>query len=140
MVLKACILCSSWNTNCSNRYNSLFSHIILIVPGGPPAMLMAFPTVTTLILSWDPPAEPNGVIITYTLYVDYFNGTTTNLPTLFAIFLLSPLRPYQTISVQVSASTSVGEGLRTLSMEFTTAEASELHNACNLMLHVCSIR
>ena len=88
-------------------------------------MLMASPTATTLTLSWDPPAEPNGVIITYTLYVDYLNETTTNIITPSAPFLLSPLRPYQTISVQVSASTSVGEGPRTLSMEFTTAEASE---------------
>ncbi|XP_064396234.1 mucin-2-like [Halichondria panicea] len=92
-------------------------------PGGPPAMLMASPTATTLTLSWDPPAEPNGVIITYTLYVDYRNETTTNFLTPSAPFLLSPLRPYQTVSVQVSASTLVGEGPRTLSMEFTTAEA-----------------
>ncbi len=93
-------------------------------------MLMASPTATTLTLSWDTPAEPNGVIITYTLYVDYRNGTITNFPTPSAPFLLSPLRPYQTVSAQVSASTSVGEGPRTFSIEFTTAEASELHNAC----------
>ncbi|XP_064407145.1 uncharacterized protein LOC135351979 isoform X2 [Halichondria panicea] len=80
-------------------------------------------TATTLTLSWDPPAEPNGVIITYTLYVDYLNGTITNIPTPSASFLLSPLSPYQTISVQVSASTSVGEGPRTNSTRFTTAEA-----------------
>ncbi len=88
-------------------------------------MLMASPMATTLTLSWGPPAEPNGVIITYTLYVDYRNGTTTNFLTPSAPFLLSPLRPYQTVSVQVSASTSVGEGPNTLSMEFTTVEARE---------------
>ncbi len=93
-------------------------------------MLMASPTETTLILSWDPPAEPNGVIITYTLYVDYLNGITTNFPTPFEQFIISPLRPYQTISVQVSANTSVGEGPRTLSREFTTAEASEFIQLC----------
>ncbi|XP_064396224.1 uncharacterized protein LOC135343165 isoform X3 [Halichondria panicea] len=80
-------------------------------------------TATTLTLSWDPPAEPNGVIIIYTLYVDYLNGTTTTFNTTSEQFTISPLSPYQTISVQVSASTSVGEGLRTVSMEFTTAEA-----------------
>ncbi|XP_064407627.1 receptor-type tyrosine-protein phosphatase T-like [Halichondria panicea] len=80
-------------------------------------------TATTLTLSWGPPAEPNGVIITYTLYVDYLNGTITNILTTFEQFIVSPLRPYQTISVQVSASTSVGEGRKTSSMEFTTAEA-----------------
>ncbi len=88
-------------------------------------MLMASPTATTLTLSWDPPAEPNGVIITYTLYVNYLNGTTTNILTASEQFIVSPLRPYQTVSVQVSASTSVGEGRKTSSMEFTTAEASE---------------
>ncbi len=88
-------------------------------------MLMASPTATTLTLSWDPPAEPNGVIITYTLYVDYLNGTTTNFPTPSAPFLLSPLRPYQTISVLVSASTLVGEGQPSNPTRFTTAEASE---------------
>ncbi len=97
-------------------------------------MLMASPMATTLTLSWDPPAEPNGVIITYTLYVDYLNGTITNFSTPSAPFLLSPLRPYQTVSVQVSASTSVGEGSRTLSMEFTTAEASEC-----MQSHVCRL-
>ncbi len=109
-----------------------YSLLLIIVPG-PPTMLMGSPTATTLTLSWSPPAEPNGVIITYTLYVDYLNGTTTNLPTTSEQFTISPLRPYQTISVQVSASTSVGEGPRTPSMEFTTAEASELHSACSLM-------
>ncbi len=97
-------------------------------------MVMAFPTATTLTLSWGPPAEPNGVIISYTLYVDYLNETTTNFPTPSVPFLISPLSPYQTISVQVSASTSVGEGPRTLSMEFTTAEASEC-----MQSHVCRL-
>ncbi|XP_064407623.1 mucin-3A-like isoform X2 [Halichondria panicea] len=93
------------------------------VPGGPSAMLMASPTATTLTLSWGPPAEPNGVIIAYTLYVDYLNGTTTTFNTTSEQFTISPLSPYQTVSVQVSASTSVGEGPKTPSMEFTTAEA-----------------
>ncbi len=97
-------------------------------------MLTCSPTATTLTLSWSPPAEPNGVIITYTLYVDYLNGTTTNINTTSTPFMLSPLRPYQTVSVQVSASTSVGEGPRTPSMEFTTTEASELtHSTLNVM-------
>ncbi len=100
-------------------------------------MLMASPMATTLTLSWDPPAEPNGVIITYTLYVDYLNETTTNFPTPSAPFLLSPLRPYQTVSVQVSASTSVGEGPRTPPTRFTTAEASEFIQC--MQSHVCYI-
>ena len=123
----------------SYLYNTLFSYFLL-VPGSPPVMLMASPTATTLTLSWDPPAEPNGIIITYTLYVDYLNGTITNIPTPSAPFLLSPLRPYQTISVQVSAITSVGEGPRTLSMEFTTAEASEfIYNRACMQSHNYSI-
>ncbi|XP_064396201.1 uncharacterized protein LOC135343155 [Halichondria panicea] len=87
----------------------------------PTAISMA----TTLTLSWDPPAEPNGVIITYTLYVDYRNGTITKSTTsperlTFSIYILSP---YQTVSVQVSASTSVGEGPPSNPSRFTTAEA-----------------
>ncbi len=50
--------------------------------------------------------------------------------------MLTPLRPYQTVSVQVSASTSVGEGPRTPSMEFTTAEASEFTQCSCRLRHV----
>ena len=71
------------------------------------------------------PVEPNGVITHYTLYTDYQNGSVTVSTTSATVHTLSPLRPYQTVSVEVSANTSVGEGPRTTSGRFTTDEASE---------------
>ena len=63
-------------------------------------------------MTWSTPDLPNGVIIRYTLYVDYKNGTTVGLPFDSSItdFVITGLSPYQLVGVFLSASTNVGIG------------------------------
>lgn len=102
--------------------------LLCAAPTTSPTSLMTLSTTeNTLTLSWGPPEMLNGAIIAYTLYIDYQNGSmnaiyTTQSPP----FTVPNLRPYQNLSVQVSANTSVGEGPKSSSVVFTTAESSEL--------------
>lgn len=98
-------------------------------PGSPPtALIMLSSTATILTLTWGPPDTPNGIITGYTLYVDYNNRSTAmyNVNNETRSYALQNLRPYQNVSVQVSARTSVGEGPRSDNVVFTTEEGSEL--------------
>ena len=63
-------------------------------------------------MTWSTPDLPNGVIIRYTLYVDYKNDTTVGLPFDPSItdFVITGLSPYQLVGVFLSASTNVGMG------------------------------
>ena len=79
-------------------------------------------------VEWRPPRVPNGVITHYTLYVGfedgsvdvfYVNGESTS-------YNITNLQPYQIISVEISASTSVGEGPRSYKMEVQTAQAGKI--------------
>ena len=79
-------------------------------------------------VEWRPPRVPNGVITRYTLYVGfedgsvdvfYVNGESTS-------YNITNLQPYQIISVEISASTSVGEGPRSYKMEVQTAQAGKI--------------
>ena len=75
-------------------------------------------------VEWRPPRVPNGVITRYTLYVGfedgsvdvfYVNGEST-------LYNITNLQPYQIISIEISASTSIGEGPRSSSVEVHTAQ------------------
>ena len=70
------------------------------------------PKFTSIVLTWSPPQEPNGVIISYevTYRANGGNLTTTNteLSTTFTIPSLTPGTNVTEISV--SAYTSVGRG------------------------------
>ena len=56
---------------------------------------------------------PNGVIIHYTLYIKYTNGSeiySKNVGSMFTLYLLDGLSPYQQVGVSISATTGGGEG------------------------------
>ena len=79
-------------------------------------------------VQWSPPRLPNGIITRYTLYIGYENGS---VDVFYAngqssSYNISNLLPYQIISVEIAASTSVGEGPRTYKYEVRTAQDSKL--------------
>ena len=71
---------------------------------------------TAVNITWGPPLLPGGVIISYQLYVNYFNGSTAmrklGVATLY--FMLNNLIPNQWIGIELSASTRFGEGPHSL--------------------------
>ncbi len=90
-----------------------------------------------MLVGWDPPTTPNGVITHYTLYINYTDGSG-----LFAIqtessatsFVLTGLQTYQVVIVHLSATTTAGEGPASEQTEGRSAEAGVLH--CVLVIFV----
>ena len=66
-----------------------------------------------MLVEWDPPSVPNGVITAYNIYVDYENGTNDTYIIVkgqATTYNITDLLPYQVVSVEISANTSIGEG------------------------------
>uniref|UniRef100_A0A8B9F884 Phosphatidylinositol phosphatase PTPRQ n=1 Tax=Amazona collaria TaxID=241587 RepID=A0A8B9F884_9PSIT len=74
-------------------------------------------------LSFFPPSIPNGIIQTYTIYLNRTNGTEQRiLNTTLVTLHITDLKKYAEYTVQVSASTTVGEGLRSSPLHILTDE------------------
>ena len=77
-------------------------------PGTPPDNVQVTSRdSSSVVVSWQEPAEPNGQITHYTVYVNG-SGTRTSGPVL--MHTISGLSPAQLVHVRVSASTQAGEG------------------------------
>ena len=79
----------------------------------------------SLFVEWDPPNTPNGIVVNYTIYLDYNNGTTDVMITDFNTteYLLEGLSPHQLVGVEITASTSAGEGPSSPIQEIRTHQA-----------------
>ena len=78
---------------------------------------------------------PNGVIIRYTLYIGYESGAIDVLNTdgQSTMYNVTNLLPYQLISIELTASTRIGEGPSSVE-EIRTAQASTFNSTHVLML------
>ncbi|XP_030646296.1 phosphatidylinositol phosphatase PTPRQ [Chanos chanos] len=65
---------------------------------------------TSILVSWDPPLNPNGKITHYTVYIlNLHDNTATQQITNNTDILLTGLDKYTTYKIRVAASTAVGE-------------------------------
>ena len=78
-------------------------------------------------VTWGPPFLPDGVIISYQLYINYFNGSTeTRTLGIATYYVLDNLMPNQWIGIELSASTKIGEGPRSLMVRERTGMPLQL--------------
>ena len=79
---------------------------------------------TSLTFTVQPPTVPNGVILTYNYYITFENGTSVVLVDrdLTGMFTLEGLKPYELVTVEVSANTSAGEGPKSAVDEIRTSQ------------------
>ncbi|XP_069485396.1 phosphatidylinositol phosphatase PTPRQ isoform X4 [Ambystoma mexicanum] len=78
---------------------------------------------TEVIVSFLPPAIPNGIITWYTIYLQRANGTEPRvINTTHLSENIKGLKKYTAYTVEVSASTVKGEGVRRASMNILTEE------------------
>ncbi|NWX15592.1 PTPRQ phosphatase, partial [Aegotheles bennettii] len=75
---------------------------------------------TEIELSFLPPSIPNGIIKTYTVYLKRTNGTEQRV--MNTTILTLHLKKYTKYTVEVSASTAVGEGLCSAPLHILTDE------------------
>ncbi|XP_027521561.1 phosphatidylinositol phosphatase PTPRQ isoform X4 [Corapipo altera] len=74
-------------------------------------------------LSFFPPSIPNGIIQTYTIYLKRTNGTEQKvINTTLLTLRITDLNKYTEYTVELSASTRMGEGLRSSPLHILTDE------------------
>ncbi|NXH29211.1 PTPRQ phosphatase, partial [Myiagra hebetior] len=74
-------------------------------------------------LSFLPPSIPNGIIQTYTIYLTRTNGTEQRvINTTLLTLRITDLNKYTEYTVEVSASTTMGEGIRSSPLQILTDE------------------
>ena len=125
---------------------SLLSHAVPSEPLNLDVLTIAG-SPTELLVTWDPPAEPNGIILSYTVYCydlpmeEYqplSNVTITSQPEHKEIpgneteIILVNLTPYYLYGCLVTANTSVGEG-NASSIHFNITDESGKHSSYNFM-------
>ena len=83
----------------------------MYIAPGPVSNLAGTPKFTSIVFTWSPPQEPNGVIISYevTYTVNYtVRVNTSDLSTTFTIPSLTPQTRVSAITV--TAYTRIGQG------------------------------
>jgi len=113
-------------TNGNGPYHCDVGITLEDVPADPPANVSITNTSAySLFIEWDPPNTPNGIIVNYTIYLDYNNGTTDVRITDFNTteYLLEGLSPHQLVGVEITANTSIGEGPNSPIQEIRTHQA-----------------
>ena len=81
---------------------------------------------SSVVVSWQEPAEPNGRITHYTVYVNgSADGSRTSGPVL--TLTISGLSPAQLVRVRVSASTLAGEGPQSNESSGMSQDGSKYH-------------
>ncbi|XP_068855760.1 phosphatidylinositol phosphatase PTPRQ isoform X3 [Aphelocoma coerulescens] len=74
-------------------------------------------------LSFFPPSIPNGIVQTYTIYLTRTNGTEQRvINTTLLTLRITDLNKYTEYTVEVSASTAIGEGVRSSPLHILTDE------------------
>lgn len=93
-----------------------FYDLFNIVPEDPPANIRVVGNdPSSVAVSWIPPSVPNGIIMSYDLYINYNDVSPLSAIQSGALntnYIITGLRPYQLVSVMISASTVAGEGPR----------------------------
>ncbi|CAI8050349.1 Receptor-type tyrosine-protein phosphatase delta [Geodia barretti] len=78
---------------------------------------------TAIRIQWDPPLIPNGIIILYTVYINGNRRQKVNATGSTQSTAVGGFTPNKLLYVQLSASTSVGEGIKTGTERVTTLES-----------------
>jgi hypothetical protein len=116
-------------------------HFFFSTAPGPVSALMAKLGFTSIVLTWNAPREPNGVIISYevTYRVNDSNPVTTNTTDLSTTFTIPSLTPRTGVSdILVSAYTSIGLGEATLP-SIVTSDRDAYEVPCGLTTRDISI-
>ena len=97
----------------------------IAVPGTPVITSVMNQSSSEVLVTWNitlPITNGPGAITLYTIYVDSNEGVNTADGTVLT-YVIRNLVPYQLVTVQVSASTSAGEGARSAAETGRSSEA-----------------
>ena len=83
--------------------------------------LSADPGVVHINITWDPPTEPNGVIVNYEVGFTVGTGVLNYINTVDTHYTLTHVSPDTEVALTVRAYTSIGPGNSVFSAVSTTA-------------------
>ena len=83
--------------------------------------LSADPGVVNINITWDPPTEPNGVIVNYEVGFTVGTGVLNYINTVDTHYTLTNVSPNTEVALTVRAYTSIGPGNSVFSAVSTTA-------------------
>ena len=107
-------------------------------PGPPSNVQLVAINSSTLMLSWEPPQEPNGVLTGYS-YTCKQTSSSMDLETLkttVTSVLITELSPFTIYTCFVSASTTAGEGVSVTVMNITS-EAGNGRRGDSILTFAC---
>ena len=114
------------------------------VPAAPEITSLMNQSSSEVLVTWNitlPMTNGPGAITLYTIYVDSNEGVNTADGTVLT-YVIRNLVPYQLVTVQVSASTSAGEGARSAAETGRSSEARKWQfretGACCFQGSVCT--
>ena len=79
----------------------------------------------SVLIQWQPPHMPNGIITHYNIYIDFTNGTNITTNSVLGdstLYLLDQLSIFQLVGVSISGITGGGEGPMSSYVFNTSAE------------------
>ena len=89
----------------------------------------------SVLIQWQPPHMPNGIITHYNIYIDFTNGTNITTNSVLGdstLYLLDQLSVFQLVGVSISAITGGGEGPMSSFVFNTSAETGMIITDYNL--------
>ena len=95
-------------------------------------------SASSVLVTWTPPSTPNGIITSYTIYVNHTDGSPVEIMpsgSSMTSYTVTNLQPYQLIIVQISASTLAGEGPKS---EPASGRSTEEGNNILYQEQICS--
>ena len=114
----------AYHNTCSE--SSVFVLYTLAGPGSVPTNIsLSNKSSEHIELTWSPPELKYGEIIFYNLSVNFHNGTSNNTIANANCLSISPLDPYQRVTVRISATNSAGQGPYSDPFNVRTNESSK---------------
>jgi len=95
------------------------------VPSAPESIKASAMSETSILVTWKPPAEPNGKIVDYTVYIKEVDNTKDSIshnykvPDILLSYQKTGLKPQTTYELWVTASTNAGEGVPSVTSTVT---------------------
>ena len=112
----------------------VLNYVIPLVPGVV-SSLMVEPRLTSIVITWRPPQDPNGVIIAYevTYRVNDSNPTTINTTDISTTRILELALNTRVSGISVRAYTSIGPGNVTTHPDVSTPQQPTLRESDTLL-------
>ncbi len=106
--------CNEYDYN----YNTFF--LLFSVPISPPLdITVSGVSSAAVLIKWLPPTQPNGIITSYTLYINFSNNSNVDVVIVdgrLSLYFINGLAMNQNVGVSIVATTVIGNGPQSMAV------------------------